>query len=303
MADLFDDNAGSGAGVRIAGHALAALVYAATILLAIYVTRAYFLFPRTDDAYVRADTVGIAPRVSGPITELPVKDNQRVKKGELLFIVDPRPYQADFDLATANVDLTNLQIDALDNSISAAKAREAELEADRSYDQQYLDRIVPLLPENFVTANEVNNARSKLAAAKAAVERARSDIARASNELGKYGDINARRKAAEAAAYRAKLNVDYCYVRAPFDGYVTDMNIAVGQYGNEGTEATLVSDQKWYDGISRDLPRTCTRECVPRSSSSAIQTIALRAACRALDGRCSRTTAQRSRGCLVSSRR
>ena len=204
---------------KVAGNILAAAVYAVTILLTIYVTRIYFEYPQTDDAYVRADTVGIAPHISGPIVDLPIRDNQHVKKGDMLFIVDPRPYQAELDSAVATVDLTNLQIVALGNSISAAKERQAQLEADRAYDQQYLDRITPLLSENFVTANDVSGARSKLAAARAAVESAKSEVARATNELGKYGDINARRKAAEAAAYKARLNVEYCYVRAPFDGW------------------------------------------------------------------------------------
>ena len=234
-------------GTRIAGRVLAAVVYLVTIVLALYVTRVYFLFPQTDDAFVRANTVGIAPHVSGPIVELPIRDNQHVKRGDLLFIIDPRPYQADLDAAEANLDLTNLQISAFDNSIAAAKAREAELDADRAYDQQYLDRLAPLLPDNFVTANDVSNARSKLAAAKAAVQRARSDVARATNEQGKYGDINARRKAAQAAVYRAKLNVEYSHVYAPFDGYVTNLNIAVGQYANEGKQVvSLVDDRNWY---------------------------------------------------------
>src|SRR6202035_3288367 len=115
------------------------------------------------------------------------------------------------------------------------------------YAQQYLARITPLLSENFVTANDVSSARSKLAAARAAVESAKSEVARATNELGKYGDINARRKAAEATAYRARLNVEYCYVKAPFDGYVTNLNIAVGQYANEGKEViSLVDNRVWY---------------------------------------------------------
>jgi multidrug resistance efflux pump len=72
-------------------------------------------------------------------------------------------------------------------------------------------------------------------------------VRRARNDLGQYGDINARRKAAEAAVYDAKLNVDYCYMRAPFDGYVTNLNIAVGQYANEGREVlSLVDNRQWY---------------------------------------------------------
>jgi membrane fusion protein, multidrug efflux system len=232
---------------NIAGKIIAAAVYAVTILLALYVTRIYLAYPQTDDAYVRANTVGIAPHISGPIIDLPIRDNQHVTKGNMLFIVDPRPYQAELDSAVASVDLTNLQIRALDNSISAAKQRQVQLEADRAYAQQYLARITPLLSENFVTANEVSSARSKLAAARAAVESAKSEVARATNELGKYGDINARRKAAEAAAYKARLNVEYCYVKAPFDGYVTNLNIAVGQYANEGKQVvSLVDDRNWY---------------------------------------------------------
>jgi membrane fusion protein, multidrug efflux system len=240
-------HARASAGVRIVGAILAAAVYVATIALTLYLTRIYYMFPQTDDAYVRANNVGLAPHVSGPIVALPIRDNQPVKAGDLLFVIDPRPYQADLAAAEANVALTNLQISAYDNSILAAKARESQLEADRAYDQQYLARLIPLLPENFVTANDVSSARSKLAAAKAAVDSAHSEVARATNEQGKYGDINARRKAAEAAAYRAKLNVDYCYVHAPFDGYVTNLNIAVGQYANEGKQVvSLVDDRNWY---------------------------------------------------------
>jgi len=241
------EQAEGGISVRIGAKILAAAVYVLTIALAIHVTRIYLDFPQTDDAYVRANTVGIAPHVSGPIVELPIRDNQHVKQGDLLFIVDPRPYQAELDAEQANLDLTDLQIGALDNSIAAAKAKQAELEAEREYDQQYFARIVPLLKENFVTANDVSNARSKLAAAKAAVANAQSEVARATNELGRYGDINARRKAAEAARYKAKLNLDYCYVRAPFDGYVTNLNIAVGQYANEGKQVlSLIDNRHWY---------------------------------------------------------
>src|SRR3984893_7788740 len=232
---------------NIAGKILAAAVYAITILLALYVTRIYLAYPQTDDAYVSADTVGIAPHIREPFIDLPIRDNQHVSKGDMLFIVDPRPYQAELDSAVASVELTNLQISALDNSISAAKERQVQLEADRAYAQQYLARITPLLRENFVTANDVSSARSKLSAPGAGLPRAKSEVARATNDLGKYGDINARRKAAEAAAYKARLNVEYCYVKAPFDGYVTNLNIAVGQYANEGKQVvSLVDDRNWY---------------------------------------------------------
>lgn len=236
-----------GLGIRIAGGLLGTLIVLGAIVVGVYVTRLYYLYPRTDDAYVRANVVGIAPHVSGPIVDLPVHDNQHVKPGELLFEVDPRPYQSVLDRTEADLALTNLQIRALDDTIRAAQSRQAQLAATTAYDKQYLDRIEPLLSRHFVTANDVFNARSRLLADQAAVASAGSEVRKAENDLGQYGDINARRKAAEAAVYDAKLNVDYCYVRAPFDAYVTNLNIAVGQYANEGHEVlSLVDNRTWY---------------------------------------------------------
>ena len=233
--------------LHVTGRIIGLAIVVGAIVAGLYVLRLYYVYPRTDDAYVRANVVGIAPHVSGPIVELPIHDNQHVAKGALLFVVDPRPYQAALERAEANLALTNLQIDALQDAIRSAQARQQQLAADAAYDKQYLDRIVPLLARHFVTANDVFNARSRLAAAQASVDSARSEVRKAHNELGQYGDFNARRKAAAAALYNAKLNVQYCYVRAPFDAYVTNLNIAVGQYANEGRQVvSLVDNRQWY---------------------------------------------------------
>lgn len=235
------------AGLRVIGRTIGLLIVLSAIALSIYVTRLYYLYPRTDDAYVRANVVGIAAHVNGPIVEMPIEDNQHIKRGQLLFIVDPRPYQSAVEKAEADLALTNLQIKALEDSIRAARSRELQLNAELAYDQQYLDRIQPLLARHFVTANDVFNARSRLNAAEAGVASAHSEVSKAQNDLGQYGDINARRKAAEAVVYDTKLNLEYCYVRAPFDAYVTNLNITVGQYANEGHEVlSLVDNRTWY---------------------------------------------------------
>jgi membrane fusion protein, multidrug efflux system len=233
--------------VRTIGRALGALIVLGAIVLSISVTRLYYVYPRTDDAYVRANVVGIAAHVSGPIVQMPIVDNQHVRQGGLLFVVDPRPYRSVLDKAQADLMLTNLQIKALEDSIRSAKSREIQLGAELAYDRQYLDRIEPLLTRHFVTANDVFNARSRVEADQAAVSSAHSEVSKAQNDLGQYGDINARRKAVEAALYDANLNLEYCYVRAPFDAYVTNLNITIGQYANEGREVlSLVDNRTWY---------------------------------------------------------
>jgi multidrug resistance efflux pump len=233
--------------VRVIGRAIGVLIVLGAIALSTYITRLYYVYPRTDDAYVRANVVGIAAHVSGPIVQMPIVDNQHVNQSELLFVVDPRPYQSVLDKAEADLALTNLQIKALEDSIRSAKSRQVQLAAELAYDKQYLDRIEPLLQRHFVTANDVFNARSRVEADQAAVSSAHSEVSKAQNDLGQYGDINARRKAAEAAVYDAKLNLEYCYVRAPFDAYVTNLNITVGQYANQGREVlSLVDNRIWY---------------------------------------------------------
>jgi multidrug resistance efflux pump len=233
--------------LRVVGRLLGAAIVLATIAAAIWVYRAVYVHPRTDDAYVRANFIGIAPHVSGPIVELPIVDNQRVAAGELLFVVDPRPYKSVLDAAQAALELTDLEIKGYAEAVAAAEALLQQREADAAYADQYLGRVEPLLPNQYVTTNQVFEARTRATAARAAVAGARSELARARALLGQYGDVNARRQAAQAAVYDAKLNVDYCYVRAPFDAYVTNLNIAVGQYANEGREIfALVDDREWY---------------------------------------------------------
>ncbi|HLK85443.1 MAG TPA: HlyD family secretion protein [Candidatus Binataceae bacterium] len=232
---------------RIVARLLFAAVLLADAVLGAQVVRLYYLHPRTDDAYVRANIVDVAPQVSGTIIALPLRDDQHVRAGDLLFAIDPRPYQAELDLAQARLALTNLQIEALDRAIGAARARARAAQAEADYQRQYLARLVPLEKEEYVTANKVADVRSRLAAARAAVDQARNEVGQAQKQLGQLGDINARRAEAEARVYKAKLNVGYCEVRAQFDGYVTNLNTTIGQYANAGHAVlSLVDNRKWY---------------------------------------------------------
>src|SRR5262249_41192588 len=125
--------------------------------------------PLTDDASIRANIIGIAPHVSGPLTELPIVDNQLVRKGELLFIVDPRPYQAQLEQAEAELKLTDRQIEALRNAIASARQVQLQRRAEYSYADNYVRRLEPLLPREFVTPDRVEEARTKRETAAAAV--------------------------------------------------------------------------------------------------------------------------------------
>src|SRR6266850_4318407 len=85
-------------------------IVAAVIGLAVYVVYDLDQSPRTDDAFVRADTIGVAPQVSGRIVRLHVRDNQAVKQGDVLFEIDPEPYQHTLERARAALDSLERQI-------------------------------------------------------------------------------------------------------------------------------------------------------------------------------------------------
>ncbi len=232
---------------RIVGRVVGVAIVAGAVLASVFVYRELYRHPRTDDAYVRANVVGIAAHVAGPIVRLEVVDNQPVKAGDLLFVVDPRPYEAALERARAELLLTNREIEAFERAVRAADAVIAEREADARYAADYLRRVVPLLDKQYVTADQVEDARKRKQAADALLARARHERDKAEASLGQYGDMNSRRQAAEARVRDAELDVGYCSVRAPFDGYVTNLNIATGEYANQGVEIfALVDTRAWY---------------------------------------------------------
>src|SRR5215831_21150373 len=96
--------------VRALGRTLSGLLVLAALVLGWFIYRMYYENPRTDDAYVHANTAALAAHVGGQIVQLPIKDNQRVKKGELLFVVDPRPYKLALDAAQTKLKLTEIEI-------------------------------------------------------------------------------------------------------------------------------------------------------------------------------------------------
>jgi multidrug efflux system membrane fusion protein len=216
-------------------------------LLGWFIYRLYYANPRTDDAYVHANTAAIAAHVSGQIVQLPIQDNQQVKNGDLLFVVDSRPYRLALDTAKTKLNLTEIEIRTLQDTINSAAAQLADQRIGAANAKQYLDRIVPLHERDFVTENDVVEARNKLKASEAAVSGARSELQKAQDALGMMGDVNQRVRAAQEEIEDAQLSYDYCFVRAPFDGYVTNLNISAGQYANMGQPVlTLVDNRNWY---------------------------------------------------------
>src|SRR5438094_10553243 len=123
------DGLGDPGARRVAGRLLGGLIVAGAVVAVVVTLLQWETRPQTDDATVRANFVGIAPQVNGHIVELHVRDNQQVKQGDLLFVVDPRPYEIALERARATLALTRKEVDGLRNSAATAVAGVSKAEA------------------------------------------------------------------------------------------------------------------------------------------------------------------------------
>src|SRR5215470_15669667 len=107
---------------RLAGRVIGASIVAGAVIAVIVALLQWQTRPQTDDATVRANFVGIAPQVSGHIVELRVRDNQQIREGDLLFVIDPRPYEIALAKARASLGLTRKEVEGLRNGVLSAEA-------------------------------------------------------------------------------------------------------------------------------------------------------------------------------------
>jgi multidrug efflux system membrane fusion protein len=162
------------------GVLVSLLALAGLLVTGVLATRRIDQRPRTDDAYLQADLVHMAPDVSGRIVELDVRDNQAVRKGEVLFRIDPEPYRMRMDQARAAVRgleaklaLTADQVAAQTSKAGAAERGIGSAEAQRALASSTLGRLEPLLGQGFVTAQQVDQARTTQRTAQIALQQAR----------------------------------------------------------------------------------------------------------------------------------
>lgn len=242
-----DPDTKTSGGRRLTARVLSVVIWIAAVVGCGLTIEQLVVYPRTSDAFIRANTVGVAPHVSGNIVEMNVLDNQRVSVGDLLFVVDPRPYETVVERLKAKLRLTDLEIEAYRQAAVAAAASLDEMKAEATYATTHLARLEPLLAERFVTPDAVQKAQSIAEAALGRVESAEAELLMAKRLVGDDGGINVRRREVEASLADAELNISYCYVRAAVGGYVSNLNIARGEYANQGVQLfTIVDDSRWY---------------------------------------------------------
>lgn len=242
------------------------VLIAAVVVLAKYWD--YLANPWTRDGQVRADVIQLTPRVSGPIVNLPIKDNQLVKAGDLLFEIDPRTFESALAQARAQYDQTGdnylalqKQVEAARAAVSQAQSAIKEVESVIERNQSEYQRQLDMLPNNATSRKAVEGAKAnyevaleRRKGADAALSQARAALARAEANLGAQGDANPQIRSARAAVRQAELNLEFTRLRAPVDGYVTNLNLRLGSHATANQPALALVDVKsfWVSGFFRE---------------------------------------------------
>ena len=210
--------------------------------------------PRTDDAYAYADTIEVVSDVSGKIIDLPIQDNQAVKQGDLLFQIDPRPYQVTLDEARARLVELDKQIELTQRAVNAeeynAAAALEEVKRARAVARQAADslnRMEPLLSEGYVSAEEVDQAKTAQHSSQVELQAALQRSLAAAAAVSGVDALVAQRAVVQAQIARAELHLEFTTVRAPFDGRVVSLDTSVGQYSSALKPVlTLIDTRRWY---------------------------------------------------------
>lgn len=242
----------------------------------------YLLNPWTRDGQVRAEVIQITPRVSGPVVALPIRDNQLVKTGELLFEIDPRTYRASRDQAEAQYDKTADSYRAQEQQVEASRAnvraveaqvRQAhstikEIEASIAKNKAEFERQQELLPQKATSKKAVERAKANydvsaekrvgalasLAQYEAELAQIEAQLAEDIANLGARGAANASLRKAKAELEQAELDLEFTRAVAPVDGYVTNLNLRIGSQAvaNQPVLALVDINSYWVHGFFRE---------------------------------------------------
>ena len=263
-------------------HYLTGIIALIAVVAVLLKTWNYIVNPWTRDGQIRAEVVQITPRISGPIVRLPIEDNQAVKTGDLLFEIDPRTYAAslkqalaEYDIAKDNYKAQEKQVESAEAQIesSLAQIRQSQssikqLESQIIKDRAEFERQQDLLPKRATSQKSVDRAKANydvslekregavatLAQSRASAASAEAELAKSRATLGAEGDANASLRQAAAAVEQARLNMEFTKVRAPVDGYVTNLNLRIGNQAvaNQPALALVDVNSYWVHGYFKE---------------------------------------------------
>lgn len=212
----------------------------------------------TDDAYVQADMAFISPKVSGYIDAVKVVENQHVKAGDPLFVVDGGDYRIAVDQAAAQIATLDKTLARIDTQIIApraalqqAEAQKASAQATATNAQRTQDRTAQLLKTHVATQAQLDDAQTAVDQANAALAAAVAQITAAQANIGVLEAQRAESASTQASLHltkdKAERDLGFTVMRAPYDGVVGNRSVEQGDLVSPGQKlAVIVPMNKLY---------------------------------------------------------
>ncbi|MDD0995453.1 HlyD family secretion protein [Pseudomonas sp. TNT2022 ID1044] len=219
------------------------------VLLLIVFSLAWYLLadrftPYTQQARVGAFVIPVAAEVAGRVIRVNVRNNQDVKAGEVIFEIDPQPYQIAVDRARADLESTRRQIGASTAGIASAQANLRAAQANELKARQDNQRLEGLYREDpgTISVRLLEVSRANREAAVSQVAAARAEVQRARETEGGSAEDNALLRSAATALSKAELDLSNTQIRARSAGLITDLRTDVGQFAAAGNPVmTLIA--------------------------------------------------------------
>ncbi|MDG4909788.1 HlyD family secretion protein [Mesorhizobium sp. WSM4898] len=220
-------------------------------------------YQETENANLQQARISIASDTAGRIVQVGIADNQTVKAGDLLFVIDPEPYKIALAQADAAVAAARLNVEQLRAAYSQAMAQQKSAKSEVDYAQSQYDRAADLAEKGINAKSSLDEARNDLDKAKQQLAVAEQGIISAKAALGGNPDIETDKHpsvmSALAARDKAAYNLSQTTVKAPSDGIVYQASsFKIGQYVSVGTPlfALVETDDTWIDANFKETQLT-----------------------------------------------
>ena len=245
------------------------------LLPIVLIVGAYFYFEggeymSTNDAYIQADQVGLSTDVSGMVKSVDVKDNQQVKQGDVLFQLDPQPFQLKLNQAEAQLGVVRDNFNALKQNYQSIKAQIDQAQAQVWFNQRQYERQAILEKKGFAAKATLDQARVNLQNAEQSLASLQHQLAGIVANLGGKPDIPLDQypeyRQALAARNEAARELRDTVVRAPFSGTVTNVPaLRPGMYLPASTTGFYLVDTNrvWVQAQPKETELTYVRPGEP----------------------------------------
>ena len=206
-------------------------------------------YPSTEDAYVNANVVRVAPRVTGRIASLAVANHQQVADGDLLFTIDPAPFRFAQQQAEAQLALARREVAQAEAAVSSAEAEVNNRQVLLDNAHAKLQRARRLTQQNYISDESVTNAEADYKSAQANVQVAQAKLEEARRQLGPRGDGNDRIVQATAQLQQAQWELDNTNVSAACSGQISELKVQPGNVVSADKDVFVLvcNNRYWID--------------------------------------------------------